>query len=135
MLTRKQAREQAFILIFEKSFNNETVDEILSLAVELRDFETDEYCVNAFKGVYENLETIDAKISECAQNWDITRIARVSLAVLRLAIYEILYMDDIPVNVSASEAVELTKKYATDNDAAFVNGIIGTVARTLEKDA
>ena len=130
MLTRKQAREQAFILIFEKCFKEETVDEILELAVELRDFETDDYTVNTFKGVYENVELLDSKISENTKKWDINRISRVSLAILRLALYEILFIDEIPVSVSANEAVELAKKYSTENDAAFVNGVIGSITRS-----
>lgn len=129
MLTRKQAREQAFILIFEKCFKEETVDEILELAVELRDFETDDYTINTFKGVYENVDLLDSKISDNTKKWDINRISRVSLAILRLALYEILFVDDIPNSVSANEAVELAKKYSTENDAAFVNGIIGSIIR------
>ncbi|MBQ7107292.1 MAG: transcription antitermination factor NusB [Clostridia bacterium] len=129
MLTRKQAREQAFILIFEKCFKEETVDEILELAVELRDFETDDYTINTFKGVYENVDLLDSKISDNTKKWDINRISRVSLAILRLALYEILFVDDIPDSVSANEAVELAKKYSTENDAAFVNGIIGSIIR------
>lgn len=130
MLTRKQAREQAFILIFEKCFKEETASEILELAVELRDFETDDYTVNTFKGVYENVELLDSKISENTKKWDINRISRVSLAILRLALYEILFIDEIPVSVSANEAVELAKKYSTENDAAFVNGVIGSITRS-----
>lgn len=129
MLTRKQAREQAFILIFEKCFKEETVDEILELAVELRDFETDDYTISTFKGVYENVDLLDSKISDNTKKWDINRISRVSLAILRLALYEILFVDDIPDSVSANEAVELAKKYSTENDAAFVNGIIGSIIR------
>ena len=130
MLTRKQAREQAFILIFEKCFRDETVDEILETAVEFREFETDEYTVNTFKGVYENLETIDAKISANSQKWDIARISRVSLAILRLALYEILFIDEIPESVSSNEAVELAKKYAAESDASFINGVLGAVIRS-----
>ena len=130
MLTRKQAREQAFILIFEKCFRDETVDEILETAVEFREFETDEYTVNTFRGVYENLETIDAKISANSQKWGIARISRVSLAILRLALYEILFIDEIPESVSANEAVELAKKYAAESDASFINGVLGAVIRS-----
>ncbi len=130
MLTRKQAREQAFILIFEKCFREESVDEILELAVELRDFETDDYTVNTFKGVYENVEFINSKISSNTNKWDISRISRVALAILRLALYEIFFIDEIPVSVSANEAVELAKKYAAESDASFINGVIGAILRS-----
>ncbi len=128
MLKRKQSRENAFILIFEKIFNDLPADDILDQAVNFREFETDTYCEEVFRGVYENVGEIDALISENAKGWTIDRISRVALAVLRLAIYEINYRDDIPVSVSVNEAVELCKKYAAAEDASFVNGILGTIA-------
>ncbi len=132
MITRKTAREQTFILIFEKSFNDLTIDEILELATECKDFEIDEYITSVFTGVYANIEEIDSLISDNAVSWNIKRISRVALSVLRLAIYEIKFRSDIPVSVSINEAVELCKKYATAEDASFVNGILGSVAKTVE---
>ncbi len=132
MLTRKTAREQAFILIFEKSFNDLSINEILELAAECKEFEIDDYISSVFNGVYEKIEEIDGAISSNAVGWNINRISRVALAVLRLAIYEIKYRTDIPVSVSINEAVELTKKYATSEDSAFVNGILGSIAKAVE---
>ena len=82
-----------------------------------------------FKGVYENLETLDNIISENAIGWNISRISKTALSVLRLSIFEIKFIEDIPVSVSINEAVELCKKYATKEDASFVNGILSTVAK------
>lgn len=130
-MTRKQAREEAFILIFEKVFNNESVDEILQLANEVRDLEPDNYIKTVFNGVYENLEALDNIISENAIGWSISRISKTALSVLRLSIFEIKFMDDIPVSVSINEAVELCKKYATKDDASFINGILSTIAKSL----
>ncbi len=130
-MTRKQAREEAFILIFEKVFNNESVNEILELANEVRDLEPDNYIKTVFGGVYENIETLDDIISQNAIGWSISRISKTALCVLRLALFEIKFMDDIPVSVSINEAVELCKKYATKDDASFVNGILSTVAKSL----
>lgn len=132
MLSRKAAREQAFILIFEKSFNDYPIEEILETAKTIRDFETDDYTVSVFTGVYDNLTEIDNLISQHSKGWAVKRIGRVSLSVLRLAIYEMLYRDDIPVSVSVNEAVELCKKYSTTEDASFVNGILGAVSRSGE---
>ncbi len=131
-MTRKEARNQAFVLIFEKGMNNESVDDILEAAKECRDFLEDEdgYTVKAFTGVFDNIEAIDNTISENLTGWTINRISKVSLAVLRLAIYEIKFMDDIPDAVSVDEAVELCKTYSTQDDAAFVNGVLGTVVRS-----
>ena len=128
-MTRKSAREEAFILIFEKIFSKESVEDILELAAEARELKPDEYIKTVFSGVYDNVETIDSLISECSVGWKIERISKTSLGILRLAIFEMKYMDDIPVSVSINEAVELCKKYATTEDASFVNGILSTVAK------
>lgn len=128
-MTRKQAREEAFILIFEKEFNDDTLEDVLSLAEEVRDIEADDYIKNVFFGVFQNIESIDDTISENAVGWSIKRITKTALAILRLAIYEIKYYDEIPVSVSINEAVELAKKYATKEDASFINGILSTVSK------
>lgn len=128
-MTRKQAREETFILIFEKEFNDDSLQDILSLAEEVRDIEADEYVKKVFFGVYENLEKIDEIISTNAVGWSIKRITKTALAILRLSVYEIEYYDEIPVSVSINEAVELAKKYATKEDASFINGILSTVAK------
>lgn len=128
-MTRKQAREEAFILIFEKEFSDSPIEEILDLATEVRDLVPDEYITQVFGGVFSNLETIDAAITEKAVGWKKERISKTSLAILRLAIYEIMFMESIPVSVSINEAVELSKKYATKEDASFVNGILATVSK------
>lgn len=128
-MTRKQAREEAFILVFEKEFNDDTIEEILALAEEVRDIKADDYVKKVFFGVFDNIEKIDEIISENAVGWSIKRITKTALAILRLAIYEIEFYDDIPVSVSINEAVELAKKYATKEDASFINGILSTVAK------
>lgn len=129
-MTRRQAREEAFILIFEKQFNLLEVSEILEIAKEVRDLEPDEYINSVFSGVYENLEAIDTIISKNAIGWKINRISKVSLCILRLAIFEIKFVEDIPASVSINEAVELAKKYATKEDASFINGILSTVEKS-----
>lgn len=128
-MTRKQAREEAFILIFEKEFNDDALEDILSLAEEVRDINADEYVKNVFFGVFGNLEKIDEVISQNAVGWSINRITKTALAILRLAIYEMEFYDEIPISVSINEAVELAKKYATKEDASFINGILSTVAK------
>ena len=128
-MTRKQAREEAFILVFEKEFNSDSVSDILEMAVEVREIEPDDYIKEVFFGVFDNLEVIDDTISENAVGWSIKRISKSALAVLRLAIYEIKFVDSIPVSVSINEAVEIAKKYATKEDASFINGILSTVAK------
>jgi len=128
-MTRKQAREEAFILIFEKQFNDSSVEELLELAAEMRELTPDDYIKDVFCGVFDNIAEIDSIISDTAVGWRIERISKTALSVLRLAIYEIKYVDSIPESVSINEAVELCKKYATKEDASFVNGILSTVVK------
>lgn len=128
-MTRKQAREEAFILIFEKEFNDDALEDILALAEEVREIKADEYVKKVFFGVFKNIENIDKTISDNAIGWNIKRITKTALAILRLAIYEIKFYDDIPVSVAINEAVELAKKYATKEDASFINGILSTVSK------
>ena len=129
-MTRKQAREEAFILVFEKLFSQSEPDEILDLACEVRDLIPDDYIKSVFLGVYSKVDEIDEIISTNAIGWKIERISKTALAVLRLAIFEMKHLDEIPVSVSINEAVELCKKYATKEDASFVNGILSTVAKS-----
>lgn len=130
-MTRRQAREQAFILLFEKSFNNEsTVAELLELAQELGMYEDDDFSNKLIHTTCDNLESIDEYISTNSKGWKINRISKVPLAIIRLALAEILYFDDVPDGVTVNEAVELAKKYSTPEDASFINGLLGTVVRS-----
>lgn len=132
-MTRAEEREQAFILVFERAFNMETeADDIIGYAVEARLLEPSVFSVSLFKQTYEKLSEIDAVIEKYAIGWKLERLSKVTLSVLRLAICEILFVDSIPNGVSANEAVELAKKYATADDAAFINGILGTFIRSLD---
>ena len=128
-MTRKMAREEAFILIFEKVFSKESIEEILETALEARDLVPDDYIKTVFGGVYERVEELDGIISQNAVGWKLERISKTALAILRLALFEMKYMEDIPVSVSINEAVEIAKKYATTEDASFINGILSTVAK------
>lgn len=130
-MKRRLAREEAFILIFEKVFNSDSVEEILELALEVRDLKLDDYIKTVFIGVYDNLELIDGIISENSIGWKIGRISKTALCVLRLAIFEMKFIEEIPVSVSINEAVELCKKYAGQEEASFVNGILSTVEKAL----
>lgn len=131
-MTRRQAREQAFTLIFEKSFHPEiTVEEIISAAVEARYLQTDEFAVLLAKTVDEKQSEIDSMIEQNAIGWRKDRISRVSLSLLRLALCEMLYIENVPTSVSINEAVELAKIYASQEDASFINGVLGTVSRQL----
>lgn len=134
-MTRSEEREQAFILIFEKAFNMDVPeDDLIGFAVETGLLEPTVFSTFLFKQVYENLPEIDAVIEQYAIGWKKERISKVALSVLRLAICEILFVDSIPSGVSANEAVELAKKYATADDAAYINGILGAFIRGRKQE-
>ena len=130
ILTRREEREQAFILLFEKSFNQEIeLEELYAFAVENEAITGSEFVKKLLFTTWDNVADIDSVIEKYAHGWKISRISKVALAVLRLAICEMRYLDDIPVGVSINEAVELCKKYAAKDDSAFVNGILGSVSK------
>ncbi len=131
-MNRTEEREQVFVIVFEKIFRDEAIDDLIDYAKEARDFVDNDYIGDVARGVYEKLCEIDKLISDNSKGWSINRISKVGLAAMRVAIYEMLYREDIPVAVSINEAVELIKKYATVDDSAFANGILGTVARNIQ---
>lgn len=131
-MTRKQEREQAFCLVFEKCFREETCEEVLELAEDIRDFELTDYIKDVFMGVFQNLEFIDSVISKYLQSWTIERISKTDLALLRLAVYEMKYCEDIPESVTVNEIVELSKVYSTDKGPAYINGVLGNISRSGE---
>lgn len=133
-MTRKQAREQAFILIFEKEISKLSVEEVLEVTAQVGEPVEDAYTLKVFPGVFQSLEEIDQTISAHLTGWTIQRLSKVALSLLRLAIFEMKYMDDIPVRVSINEAVELCKTYATQEDASYVNGVLGAFAKKAERE-
>ncbi len=131
-MTRTEAREQAFIVIFEKIFDSEsTLSQIIENAQEAEFIKINGFAKNLLAKIEENMDEIDSAIEKNLKDWSITRLPKVSLAVLRLAIGEMMFIDEVPAGVSVNEAVELTKKYGTTEDASFVNGVLGAVAKTL----
>lgn len=133
-MTRREAREQAFCILFERSFQNETIDEILHAAAEARDLIPSEFAQEVAFGVEEHQEEIDGIITEKLKGWSLQRLSKVAVSLLRLSVYEMLYVEDVPTGVSINEAVELAKKYGGKDDPAYINGVLGTVGRELEED-
>ena len=134
-MTRKAARESAFILLFEKYFNDElSISDILNTALQVRDFEADDFTELLANGVIDNLESVDNVFVKFLNGWSIDRISKVSLVALRIAVYEMLYVTDIPYSVSVNEAVEICKKFATEDDSSFVNGVLSSVIKELSSN-
>ena len=133
-MTRREARILAFSLIFEREFNSEsTIEEIYECAKENREFEDNEYALSAFRGTQEHESEILSLVEENSQGWKINRISKISMSIIKLAVYEILYTD-IPLKVSINEAVELAKAYDDEKASSFVNGVLHSIAKKSEKN-
>lgn len=132
-MKRHQMRENAFILVFEKIFNDDEVSEVIAAAQECGEFEVDEDVIALFTGVQQHTSELDKLIAEHLTKWNLSRLSKVILAILRLAVYEIVYVERVEAPIAINEAVELAKEYATQEDAAFVNGVLGSFVRAAEK--
>jgi len=127
---RKKARDNAFKCIYQIGFDfNQNAEDILEYSYEENENTEDEkeYVSQLLNGVITNIDVIDEEILKYLKGWSIDRIAKIDLAILRLAIYEIKHAKDVPVKVSLNEAVELAKTYGNDNSANFVNGLLAKV--------
>jgi N utilization substance protein B len=131
---RKIARESTMKLLYQMDLNNDYSDKIASLFFDNIELSVDEkeYVEHAVKNIRNNLKHIDNIIQKHTHGWNIYRIAKVDLAILRIAVYEQLYREDIPIEVSINEAIEIGKKYSTEESSKFINGILGSFARARD---
>ncbi len=132
MLSRRNAREAIIGLVFELGFHTEDCDPavILTTARVEREIPEDEYVDSCFAGICENLKAIDAEVEKHSSGWRVDRISRVSLSILRLAVFELLYCEPkLPYSIAINEAVELAKQYAEEGSAPFINGLLNSLAK------
>lgn len=134
-LTRREARENAFISAFSISFFESEMEEVLAECREDQEHPLDEFGESLVRGYYDHTVEIDELISSHLKGWTLARIPRVNLVALRLALSEILYGADKKIGVAINEAVELVKIYGAENDYQFVNGLLGAVVRDMGLDA
>lgn len=126
MVNRRKAREYAFTLLFSYRFQPEDIQDLLEGFFQENEVgDQAEYIRTVVEGVVAHVEEIDALITQYAKGWTVERISGVCLALLRLAVYEMKYMEDIPAGVSVNEAVAIAKKFDGEESLAFVNGILG----------
>ena len=130
-LTRRTARENAFLAAFASTFDNAMPEDVIALNNELGENRVDEFGRKLIDDYYEHSAEINDMIRDHLKGWTIDRIPRVSLTVLRLALSEILYGEEKLPSVTINEAVELTKKFGGNEDYQFVNGMLGSVVREL----
>ena len=134
-MTRREAREAAFSLLFETEFrHDEDAKEIFAVSCEERDIIPNEYIKKVYFGVHEHIAQLDEKISAHAHGWKTERLTRVSRSILRLAAYEMLYCEEIPASVSLNEAIELAKKFEDEKARPFINGILNGIKTELGKE-
>lgn len=131
-MNRTQSREQAFIFLFESTFGFNTAAEIIDNAKSAREVKISEFSGKLFSGVLENIEKIDFYIEENIKHWSKDRLTRTALSVLRLAIFEMMFLKETPKSVVINEAVEIAKKYSTKEEASYVNGVLGAIANNLD---
>lgn len=131
-MSRRLAREAAMCLLYEREINKDAGDETLE---EMKDvLQTEKilekhgaYIEQVLKTAEEKRREIDARIAKYSRSWKIERLSKVDLSILRLAVAEIYYMQDIPVKVTINEAVEMAKKYSLDKSPKFINGVLGAI--------
>lgn len=131
-MTRREIRENVFKMLFRVEFHDfEEMNEQIALFAEELGIVKEEdlsYIQDKCKGIFENLEEIDSAINDNSKGWKTSRMSKMDLSIMRLAVYEIKFEDDIPVKVSINEAVELAKAYGTDDSPSFVNGVLAKFA-------
>ncbi len=134
--TRRQAREFAAQFLYQHDLGGGTVEEALALFWQTQSDVSDavrKFAEELIRGCVEKRPDIDEKIKKYTEHWELQRIAAVDRNILRLAIYEMLFRDDIPPVVSINEAVDIAKKYSTHESGAFVNGILDRLKADLPR--
>ncbi len=138
-MTRREERIQVFQLIFSANFRlDQPIAEIYRTEADMAEQsqEWTDYVKNTYFGVQEKRDELDTLIAAHANGWKLSRLSRVTLALLRLAAYEMQYVDDVPYNIAINEALELAKIYDDENAVAFINGVLNAIANaTGVKDA
>jgi N utilization substance protein B len=125
--SRREARERALGLLYEADAKGETPADVVSG----QDLEPDEFATDIVRGVGDHFEESDELIRRYAKGWTLERMPVIDRTLLRMAIYELAHRPDIPTGAVISEAVELAKRYSTDDSGRFVNGMLGRIAEEV----
>jgi N utilization substance protein B len=128
-LTRSQKREAAFLILYQSSLNDDTIDEIVKSNIEEFDMVTDVTITATAMAALENSPNADEIINKYSKTRRVERIAKISAAIMRLALYEMDNDSTVPDKVAINEAIELCKKYAGEKDSKFVSGVLGSYYR------
>lgn len=131
-MSRTELREHIFRMLFRVEFNSaeemKMQEQFYFEELEEAKGKDQEYILNKYRAIDEKKDEIDELLNEVTEGWKTSRMNRVDLTILRLATYEIKWDEDVPVGVAINEAVELAKKYSSDDGPSFVNGILAKIA-------
>lgn len=134
-MNRKRSREIAMELLFGMTISKNTLEETMETFLEDYEMKLNtidlEYIKTILNKIEENKIIIDSKIEESLTNWKLDRISKVNLSILRLAIGEMLYIEDVPEKVAINEAIEMTKKYSDEKSVSFINGVLDKTFKNL----
>lgn len=133
-MSRRAAREEAFKLLYQMDIHKEDKDEVLETFFKENNFEDGDkaYIQDVVTGTMKHIDEINSLIEKNTIGWKINRISKVNMAILRLAVFEMLKREDIPMSVSINEAVELAKIYDNVESGAFINGVLGSISKQLQ---
>ena len=130
-MTKRQCRENAFLILFEASLRDDSPEVLYQAAEDVGEIRITDRVRELVEGVLSKTEELDGIIASYSPRRAVSRIPRINLILLRMAIYEILYIPQTPVNVAVSEAVGISQIYTYQEDTAFINGVLGAYTRTL----
>ena len=133
---RKVARESTMKLLYQMDINDDFSQKETNIFLENNELKSDEidYINEVIKGINNNIEEIDSYVEKYSEGWKLKRLAKIDLAILRIAIFEIMNLEDIPPQVSINEAVDVSKKYSTDESSKYINGLLGTFLKEYTKN-
>lgn len=134
-MTRHEIREASFILLYEKELNDDTVEELADATTESFEMPVSKEIISFVTAVSEKKEELDSYISQFSPTRAVNRIAKINLIILRIAIYEMKYCENVPNKVAVNEAIELAKAYSDKKDAAFINGVLNSCLKSMEENA
>ncbi|MGE8204471.1 transcription antitermination factor NusB [Heyndrickxia sp. NPDC080065] len=130
-MKRRTAREKALQALFQIDINEVSPEEAIKNT--LKNDESDDYLNSLVNGTYLHMKDIDETISKYLEKWTIERLAKVDLNILRLGVYELIYVDEVPANVAINEALEVSKRFADDQSTKFINGVLSKIKDNIAK--
>lgn len=133
-MLRREIRDNAFKLVFEQLLRDDDINELYEIAEEIDEITVNDDVRKIVNGTLTHSQEIDEIISGYSKSRSISRISRLNLAILRIAFYEAIYDENIPLNVAVSEAVNLAEVYAYQEDISFINGVLGAFSRNQKKE-